>query len=122
MSINYYTLLKIAPTATKTEIEDAIIRAQASGSIDKGILTGARNILLNKDKRKIYDINIVKVLPPEPKTTAQAPVTLQTTTPINQPELCDCANPLRNTQTGFCIQCGKKLHPPRAATLFRQIC
>ncbi len=121
MSLNFYQLLKLEHTASEDDIRQAIDLARISGSVDQEQLTRAETVLLNKAKRKIYDIHILKVMPPEPTKNIVAPQTQTRSQPKPTAEYCSCNEPMKNELTGFCMQCGKKLRPPKKPSFYHYL-
>ncbi len=121
MSINFYQLLKLEYTASEEDIRQAINLAQITGSVKQDILTRAETILLNKAKRKIYDINILKVMPPEPIKNIVTPKPQAQQVSNLSVEYCACSVPMENELTGFCMQCGKKSRPPKKPTFYHYL-
>ena len=121
MSMNFYQLLKLEHTASEEDIRQAIDFARITGSVDQDQLTRAETVLLNKAKRKIYDIHILKVMPPEPEKNIVVSQT-QTQQPSKPAaEYCTCNMPMKNELTGFCMHCGKKLRPPRKPSFYHYL-
>lgn len=121
MSVNFYQLLKLEYTASEEDIRQAIDLARITSSVSQELLSRAEIILLNKAKRKIYDIQILKVMPPEPEKNI---VTSKPQPPLNSEstaEFCSCNIPMKNELTGFCLQCGKKLRPPKTPTFYHYL-
>lgn len=123
MKTNLYDILKISPFASDEEIEHALLMAKTMGTMSPTFLVKAEKVLLNKEKRKIYDTQFAKVIPPEPQKKSQ-PINTETQKSHKSPiksAFCQCLEPIKNTQTGYCIQCGKNLRPPIQPTIYRYI-
>lgn len=63
MAINLYELLKIKSNTNIKEIEKAITEAELLGT-DSALINAARQFLLNKEKRKKYDLMLAKAKKP----------------------------------------------------------